>query len=557
MNNKTPLSRPRKWGGPAPACPASAPFPVRCSLSPVFLCLGLAMALALASYPADADAATSNTAGIAVVVGNNTSQTADLETLSFADDDAIKSAELLQMLGFQVTLLASPDKETIGLHPQGPYTPPTRRNLLDAVASALETAKANADSGKPLPLFFVFSGHGSYDPEGRGYLHLQDGRFTMRDLVYELAVPTKGLCNVVIVVDSCNAEFLVKTRGSALRRAQGPSTLRLEEYPHVGLALSSSATGEVREWGRYLGGVFSHQVRSAMLGGADQDCDGIVTFPELAAFLEAANQAVANPELRLQPYVRAPLAAPAMPFSAPGRARNGAWLRLDGPRPLRLAILDHNMARKADLHLASACPRQLLLPPGETLTIVEGDSEHAVERTVAPEIGTTLTLSALPVAASSGTRARGTDTYLRRNLFKVPYGSDYYGQFVAERYAESLAVERYISEPWYTNGWAWAAAGAGAAAAVTAMVFHGLANDASQQAASARWPMDIHKYNNQVDDYNMGAAISWGVTGAGLLTGIVLFIVDDRYRTESFTPEFDGPLAVMPSLGGIDIQIRY
>ena len=65
-------------------------------------------------------------------------------------------------------------------------------------------------------------------------------------------------------------------------------------------------------------GVFSHEVRSALLGGADVDGDDRVTYRELASFVAVANEAVPaghRPEF----FVRAPSAAREAEVFAPGR----------------------------------------------------------------------------------------------------------------------------------------------------------------------------------------------------------------------------------------------
>lgn len=499
---------------------------------------------------------------LALVVGNNTAQTPELETLSFADDDALQTGELLASLGFDVTVLASPDADTSRLVSNSTQVaPPARANVLAAIRGMIQEAERLSDLGIRPTLYFSFAGHGSYDAEGRGFLHLADGRLTLRDLVYELVIPTQGLCDVVIMLDSCNAEFLVKSRGSATRRPAGQTTLRLEEYRHVGLVLSSSATGEVREWGRFLGGVFSHQLRSALMGGADQDCDGYITFPELAAFLQAANEGVANPALRLKPYVRAPLSNPSLTVAAPAEALDSARLLLDAPRPLRLTVLDSNLARRADVNLDGSCPRELVLIPGRTYTFSIASNLPATvppsERTAMAGSGQKVSLASLPVNANASLAARGTDDYYRQHLFEIPFGNRYFASYVAGPYQESLLFERSFEAPWYTNGWGWLATGTGLAAATVASVFMVMADDAAESAADAHWASDIARFNQRVDQYNTASGIAWAAAGAALVTGTLLFLFDTQWETEQVVPQFDGPVVVRPNEVGISLELHY
>src|SRR5690606_23824865 len=93
-------------------------------------------------------------------------------------------------------------------------------------------------------------------------------------------------------------------------RPAGRSRLDLADFPNVGVVLASSQLGETHEWGRYLAGVFSHEVRSGLLGAADLDDDQKIGFAELAAFVASANARVTNPTIRITPYVRPPLTDP-------------------------------------------------------------------------------------------------------------------------------------------------------------------------------------------------------------------------------------------------------
>src|SRR5204863_106889 len=86
----------------------------------------------------------------------------------------------------------------------------------------------------------------------------------------------------------------------------------------------------------FQAGIFSHEVRSGLLGAADADGDGQVSYREIAAFIERANAAVPNEKFRPDVYVKPPAAAPALLDLRPALARR-LELGGDAPgQPLRL-----------------------------------------------------------------------------------------------------------------------------------------------------------------------------------------------------------------------------
>ena len=50
-----------------------------------------------------------------------------------------------------------------------------------------------------------------------------------------------------------------------------------------GVVVATSSEAETHEWSRFDGGVFSHELRSGLLGSADLDGDGQVRYDEIAA----------------------------------------------------------------------------------------------------------------------------------------------------------------------------------------------------------------------------------------------------------------------------------
>ena len=73
----------------------------------------------------------------------------------------------------------------------------------------------------------------------------------------------------------------------------------LEGHPEVGVLISGSREIETHEWSALESGVFSLEIRPALPGAADADGDGILHYSEIAAFVVAANDGLADPRARV------------------------------------------------------------------------------------------------------------------------------------------------------------------------------------------------------------------------------------------------------------------
>ena len=491
---------------------------------------------------------------LALVVGSNEALDQDLDALRFADDDALRTAGLLGMVSDDVRVLVRPDRETMALNKDLGWAAPSREAVLSAIDDMVEVGIKRSVAGEDITLYFAYSGHGNYDAEGRGYLHLEDGRLTLRDLFHRLVVPTEGLCEVILIVDACNAGFLVSARGVAKRRPAGPTTLRMEDYDHVGLILAASSAGEVREWGRYLSGIFSHQVRSGLLGGADLDGDGRILFTELAAFVAAANDAVVNPIYRLSPYIRAPLGDPDHPVIDYRDAHPHTRVRVDIKGARRLVLTDDELVRYADLHIEDGFAPVVRLPGDGTWWFRVGDNEIQVEAGTDEE----LSLAAQPTAERAHVSAKGVDSYLQRHLFEIPFGSDFAGEYLGGGYSESLVFTRRSLRPWYRNAWGWGAVTASLVTTSIATAFHFQAQSAANAARTSPWANETNRYNRLVDQHNLTAGILYGVGGAAALAGVLVFILDERWDTKRIVPTFDrGKTTIRPGIGGVSLERTF
>ena len=178
-------------------------------------------------------------------------------------------------------------------------TPPSRASLQAAVARiAAATARARSEGAQSI-LYFVYAGHGDTD-DGAGYLALADGKFRRDDLERTVLAVAAADTNHVIV-DACHASSFVYSRGpGGERRPWQHSYLHAADprFANTGFLVSSSADGLSHEWEQFQSGIFSHELRSGMLGPADADGDGRITYRELIGFVRVANRPVRNARFR-------------------------------------------------------------------------------------------------------------------------------------------------------------------------------------------------------------------------------------------------------------------
>ena len=486
----------------------------------------------------------------AVVVGHNTSDDASLPALRYADDDALRNAELLGAIADDVVTLTSLDAESRELWGRPAISAPTRAGVIAAIGATKRKMAAARKAGHDVVLYFVYSGHGNYDAEGRGYVHLRDGRFTTRDIYHHvIAASTAPRTRVILMVDACNAALLVHSRGASERRRAGPTTLKLEDYPNVGVILASSSVGETHEWGRYLAGVFSHEVRSALMGPADLDDDGRITFAELAAFVAAANARVKNPTIRITPYIRPPLGDPDLALVDLSRTRFPAKLRIGSDITGKAHLVDEHMVRYADFHKTHGEEFWLAVPRAGRFVLVHGEDEYVVPAHAQGD----LALADLENRSRSILTARGAGSaYFERTLFHQPYEQGWATNFLQRDWVNGLEVTRLVETPWYENTGAWVTVGAGAAALLTGVGLQLAANGKSDDAFAAPFAVDRLRLNGEVDDLQTSAWVMYGVGGAAVLGGVLWFLLDRPLVEERYRP----PLEVKVAPGGLVVETK-
>lgn len=409
---------------------------------------------------------------IALVIGSNVPAEEGQASLRFADDDAVRTHELLREAGVFSQLLVRFDTETRALRPDYAVDGvPSMSDLERAFAVSEETLRRARSAGYKTEFMLFYSGHGDVE-HGEGFLTLEDGRLT-RSLLYERL---KGLSTDRnhVVIDACRSYFMAYDRGAGGQRERynGPLTLAATpaQLSNTGFILSTASNRESHEWERYEGGILSHELHSALRGAADADLNGKVTYVEIAAFLHQANRAIDNPRFRPEFMVRAPYSDPEKPLlrwprdSQTIEVRTPGWGHFfiqsaDGDR-----LLDANPAadQALALHLPSSRPLYVRRNDLGAERVIQSDGELEV---------------AEPLPSWSQVAIRGPQVVALEKLFATPFGTADVSNYDvnASLHNLDLHLDRVaVDEPsrWYASPllWVTVAAVVGGAALVTGVV---------------------------------------------------------------------------------------
>ena len=302
--------------------------------------------------------------GFALVVTNNRSLTSSRPDLQYADDDGAQYADLFSdELGVDhVTLLADFDGPSRRLYPawSSRAVSPTRANLDRAVARLSDDIARAQAGGASVQLYLVFAGHGDVD-RGQGYLDLADQRLTARALDEGVLAHLKA-DRVHLILDSCNSYFMLNPRKPGGKRWEATHDVAgvLDKYPNLGAIISTSAEAVTYEWSELQSGIFSYELRSGLRGAADVDGNGQVSYAELAAFVEAANQDIRNDLYRPKVFARGP--AHDNNEALLTRHASTRTLKIPGVGARRLTLRDSQGTRLLDLNKEDGTPVTLSLP---------------------------------------------------------------------------------------------------------------------------------------------------------------------------------------------------
>jgi hypothetical protein len=390
----------------------------------------------------------------AVIVATSTDPEGKLPALEYADDDGARYHELLSLIADETRLYTVLDADSQRVYPAAARSArvPRRAEVLAGLDAALEAVDADVRAGHEVSFYFVLIGHGKVADGGEGYVALLDGAFSRTDLFQHVLARSRATTNH-IVVDACNAYFLVHRRGAGVDDSAPPQAIAvkrflakedLAQYPNTGVLLATSTERATHEWSVYRGGVFSHQLRSALVGGADVNRDGEIAYSEVEAFIAAANQHVLHPEARVQMFAHAPAIDRNRPLIDLRTARFSHWLTVPAGEPLRAYLEDARGVRYLDVHVGARSPTLLALVPSTHyyLRSADGSRELRVALGDKKRIQVDRSRMRKPRSAPRGS----VEESFRVHLFEEPFGADFYRGFTA---AEARAPVNLGSAPWW------------------------------------------------------------------------------------------------------------
>jgi len=481
-----------------------------------FHCSLLVLLLAaLPALAADPDAA------VAVVVGHNASPDLDRPALRYADDDAVQYAELFDELGCHTHLLTELDEGSQKLHPAlAPDGPPSRAAIREALAAVNRTAEQRRAQGGRTTLYFVYTGHGDVR-HGEGFITLKDGPLSRDDFYREVLEASAADSNHVII-DACKSYYLVFDRGEGSRepyREPFDSRSELLRFPDTGFLLSTSSAQNSHEWEGFQAGVFSHEVRSGLRGGADIDGNGTITYRELAAFVYAANQGIKNERYRPRFLAVPPVGDDSLTRTAPDRQRSVA---LDRGQPHHLFVEDRDGNRLADVRLGAAEVRLFLPHCLLYVRDLDDDLEYRLDEDAAPrlsEIEPSPPRSAIRGAADEALRQ-----LFRHPLDRTAYDSVQRSAHFLDRSQIVLAPSIEAESKPRLPALVWTGIGVSAGLAILGGGLRLGANHSFGEYKRA--PADEQPdLRTRVEALDYSAYASWGLAGAVAVTTLILYFV--------------------------------
>lgn len=450
----------------------------------------------------------------ALVVGSNSTHDPEVPALRYADDDAIQNAKLLGQLGAEVVLLTTPDRESAGLHPRVQSTAPSKSAVLSAMAELNRRMRETRKRGQSSAFYFFYSGHGDVK-NNQGHMTLEDSLLS-RDELLDLLGSSDAEVNHV-VIDACKSYFMVFERGQGgeRNRLRASLTEGTRTIPsNTGIFLSTSAAADSHEWEAFQGGVFSHEMRSALRGAADANGDGMVTYEETAAFIWTANRDVPNRRYRPDFFFRpAGNLDGSAPILADLRRASGDHLVLDAGASTRAFVEDGMGIRYLDLHVVGA-RRMELLVPAERPLFVRWPSA-GTEAEVPP--GDSVRLAALSPRPSR-TLVRGAEQVAFGHLFSLPFHEG------AVRAFQTRPPEEEVAASPVARDWTWARRGlglAGLAVGISAGILTAITVRERDSVGPTTSGFEREHVNHRIDNLNLAAGTCYAVAGSALLGYLV------------------------------------
>lgn len=397
----------------------------------------------------------------AIVVAHNGSVDEGVAPLRYADDDGARFYELFSSVADEAYLLTTLDADsqrvfgTLSRKTQAP----SLANLRARVRSVAEKIRADRARGIESEVYLVFTGHGNVEDGGEGYLSLADGKLRRSDIYRDVIRPLDA-SYTHLIIDACHAYFMVRSRGGgdweddrsgetldeAFEAFLDEGKEKSTAMSTVGVILSTAGAAEVHEWSKFRAGVFSHELRSGMLGAADADGDGDVTYRELEAYLVAANAAVTNPRARIKVFAEPPSQDKTRPLVTLDDFRDSTRLVLPSGVGGRFHIEDPRGLRYLDMNVDPAGQTRIVLlrePTGGRAYYLRTDTQQATVSTGDEVVGASELAFAEIADASRGS----VEEAFRTSLFATPFGPAFVQGYTAGR-ESMLTQETPQAERW-------------------------------------------------------------------------------------------------------------
>jgi len=218
--------------------------------------------------------------------------------------------------------------------------------------------------------------------------------------------------------------------------------LRTEElaaYPNTGVIFAASSESETQEWSRWESGIFSHELRSALLGGADVDGDGRITYQEAAAFVEAANAAIDVPRARLRVFSRPPAMRNSLALMETAAFTRVPSLVVDAQHAGRYHVEDVRGVRIADLNSSPEQPVRLALVGKAPFYLRTANREAVIPA------GDNVEVRTLRLEAAGGATRGSVETSFRAHLFEIAFGLGFYHGVLVSLGEEQLDLDAALA----------------------------------------------------------------------------------------------------------------
>jgi hypothetical protein len=494
-----------------------------------------------------------------LIVASNFSRDEDTTPLRFADDDGAKYFELFRAAGAETELLAvlDPDAQTRFPEAARAASPPSRGALAEAVSKLFQRMRAAQSAGAKTHFVFIYSGHGNMGANREAYFNLIDAKFSRKEFFHEVLAKSPASYNHILL-DACNAYYMVSKKGEKDKTGDYADAVRdflraedLRQYPNTGVILAASSESETHEWSRFESGIFSHELRSALLGAADVNNDGKVTYAEAAACVEAANAGIEIPRARLKVFYHPPASNVDLPLMRLDRFEGNAAARVLFPKEMagRYHVEDARGIRVADINYSPEQPVTLALP-GAAPFFVRTETEESIIESSGTEVLASNLVFQPWTAASKGSVERS----FRKHLYTVPFGMGFYRGALAmlpepPEPPPHIALSDTASTKHPVRTWGWIALGSGIAAGIGSAAAYGLARSAYHDYQKAPTESEANVSKRAAQDRLLTSRVLLGVGSALAITGATLLIADAVKHKKTSSNSATEPLIVFTGDG--------